>query len=241
MENKFFYAKDGKRHGPVSADVLLGLIVSQQLARTVKVWQKGMADWQSAESIPEILERLSQESELRSADVAPLGPPPLDEEIAPELPATAANIEQAVLVGVKARGEEATGVKRDWIENLYYWNLTIPLAVAVVMAVGALILSRTSTPAKAREESVDSSPTTVQVPVYRSQAAAQPGIGDTPGYPMTEAQRGELSHAARNSGMSVQELEKIRVQLIHQGMFPEDDNRNRQREQSRRASGFYDK
>lgn len=72
------------------------------------------------------------------------------------------------------------------------------------------------------------------------------GIGETPGYgTLTPTEAGRLSGAASQYGVSPQEVEQLRVQTMHQAMYPEDavggrNYRESQREQSRKASGFYD-
>ncbi len=73
-----------------------------------------------------------------------------------------------------------------------------------------------------------------------------PGIGETAGYGyLSLEEKARLRSAASQAGITEQEMEKLRVQTMHQGMYPEDavggmNDRERQREQSRKASGFYD-
>lgn len=79
-----------------------------------------------------------------------------------------------------------------------------------------------------------------------SGAQLSPGLGETPGYPgITPEQKARLHEAAQSAGMSDEEAERIRVQGIHAGMYPEDAHGGREayqrdREASRRASGWYD-
>lgn len=75
---------------------------------------------------------------------------------------------------------------------------------------------------------------------------ARPGLGETPGFPkLSAAQIYEFRRSAKESGISEQEMERLRVQSIHAGMYPEDglggkNTREVQREHSRNATGFYE-
>ncbi len=72
------------------------------------------------------------------------------------------------------------------------------------------------------------------------------GLGETPGFDtITPGQASQLRQAGSTYGVSDKELEQLRVQAIHQGMYPEDmpggrNYRDQKREQSRKASGYYD-
>jgi len=48
---EWFYAKNGKREGPVSGAALKSMIVSGEVASTDLVWREGMADWRPAAEI----------------------------------------------------------------------------------------------------------------------------------------------------------------------------------------------
>lgn len=77
---------------------------------------------------------------------------------------------------------------------------------------------------------------------HPTQASAGP-IGSTPGYPITEAQKQQLRDTARATGVSEQEMERMRVYATHVAEYPEDgpgtaNDRARKREQSRRAAGW---
>ena len=48
---EWFYAKNGKREGPVSGATLKSMIVSGEVASTDLVWREGMADWRPAATI----------------------------------------------------------------------------------------------------------------------------------------------------------------------------------------------
>ncbi len=48
---EWFYAKKGKREGPVSGATLKSMIVSGEIASTDLVWREGMADWRPAAEI----------------------------------------------------------------------------------------------------------------------------------------------------------------------------------------------
>ena len=47
----WFYGKDGKQHGPISAGELKRLTRSGQISGSELVWKKGMTDWREAASI----------------------------------------------------------------------------------------------------------------------------------------------------------------------------------------------
>jgi hypothetical protein len=97
----------------------------------------------------------------------------------------------------------------------------------------------------AREPASRSYPT-APIPAPSSETSGGYGLGETPGFlKPTPSQARELRASAGANGISEQEMEKARVQAIHVGMFPEDmpggqNDRERQREQSRQASGWYD-
>ena len=48
---EWYYAKKGKREGPVSGAALKSMIASGEIASTDLVWREGMADWKPAAAI----------------------------------------------------------------------------------------------------------------------------------------------------------------------------------------------
>jgi len=54
--SEWYYAHESQQLGPVSASELQHLISSGALdAKTCLVWKEGMADWQAAATIPEVM------------------------------------------------------------------------------------------------------------------------------------------------------------------------------------------
>src|SRR3954468_16992225 len=58
MNDQYYYARDGKRNGPISFSQLQQLAVKGELGRQQKVWCKGMQEWQSAGSVADLFEDL---------------------------------------------------------------------------------------------------------------------------------------------------------------------------------------
>ena len=50
---EWYYAKNGKQEGPVSAESLQGMIVSGAVAPTDLIWREGMAEWIPAGQVAE--------------------------------------------------------------------------------------------------------------------------------------------------------------------------------------------
>lgn len=60
-DQQYFYAIQGKRHGPVSFDVLRSMAEKQELGRADKIWGKGMSEWQQAGSLADLFDGLPPE------------------------------------------------------------------------------------------------------------------------------------------------------------------------------------
>lgn len=76
--NKWYYAKDGERFGPVSAGVLGDLFDAGELAQSTLIWRKGMDEWHPAEEVNDL----------------DLPPPPLPAATAPVAASTGATNEK---------------------------------------------------------------------------------------------------------------------------------------------------
>ena len=74
--SQYYYAVDGKRHGPISFGSLRELATKAELKRTHQVWCPGMKEWQSAVSIEKLFDDLPPDLDSES----PLTPPPLPSE-----------------------------------------------------------------------------------------------------------------------------------------------------------------
>jgi hypothetical protein len=78
---RWFYAQDFQRRGPVSLAELVDGVISQKDPRAVLVWRKGHPGWTRAEDVPEVEERLAPVLARREAEEAerqrrPPTPPP---------------------------------------------------------------------------------------------------------------------------------------------------------------------
>ena len=88
MNEQYYYAVEGKHHGPVPGLQLRELAMKGALKRQDKVWCQGMTEWKPAASILEVFEGLPPELEARPTPLA--SPPPLPESTAPALATAAA-------------------------------------------------------------------------------------------------------------------------------------------------------
>ena len=64
--SSYFVAIDGKQHGPYTPQQIQQYVAAKQISKSSLVWKQGMAQWTSAEQIPEL-----------ATLFAPAGPPPL--------------------------------------------------------------------------------------------------------------------------------------------------------------------
>jgi len=95
---RWFYAEDYQRRGPVPLGQLVDSVLTQREPRSALVWRKGYRAWTRAEDVPEVRERIApvltrreaEEAELRApapatveASVAP--PPPVSRSANPHL------------------------------------------------------------------------------------------------------------------------------------------------------------
>lgn len=51
---KWYYARDGQRHGPVTAETITHLIAAKAVTGDSLVWRQGMADWLPLRDVPEL-------------------------------------------------------------------------------------------------------------------------------------------------------------------------------------------
>jgi hypothetical protein len=70
MASKWFYARDGRKSGPISSAELKSLAASGKLRRTDLLWKEGMADWRPADQFP----KLFPAEAAASVIVVPEGP-----------------------------------------------------------------------------------------------------------------------------------------------------------------------
>jgi hypothetical protein len=55
MNDEWYYSENGQQRGPVGAQELRRLAASGQLQPTDQVWREGMATWQPANSVPDVI------------------------------------------------------------------------------------------------------------------------------------------------------------------------------------------
>jgi hypothetical protein len=67
---RWFYAQDFQRQGPVPLAELVEGVLSQKEPRTVLVWRKGSPGWTRAEDVPEVAEKLAPVLARREAEEA---------------------------------------------------------------------------------------------------------------------------------------------------------------------------
>lgn len=67
---RWFYAQDFQRRGPVPLTELVDGVLTQKEPRTVLIWRKGYKGWTRAEDVPEVEERLAPVLARREAEEA---------------------------------------------------------------------------------------------------------------------------------------------------------------------------
>ena len=65
-ESEWHYADGDDRHGPIDQESLQRLLREGQLSSRLLVWRKGMADWSTADAIPEFRSSCQQNVETQS-------------------------------------------------------------------------------------------------------------------------------------------------------------------------------
>lgn len=58
MEQKWHYAKDGKKHGPVSESALSDLLSVEEISPDTLVWHEGLGEWRELSSCRELSQSL---------------------------------------------------------------------------------------------------------------------------------------------------------------------------------------
>ncbi len=217
MSTGYFYAVDGRRQGPISAEELKRLALSGEIKRLHKIWCKGMNAWQTADSVPGLFEDL---------------PPDLEPESDSSIPAPSETVRQtskAPSTRVPTRVNLRSAVHTAGFK----WACLAILLGAIIYAVVAGTGGSSHGPDSFSFDHSSSAPAQVDV------------IGSTPGFPISYSDKVRLREAARTYGVSEAEMEKMRVRGTHWAEYPEDmpggaNDRERAREQSRKDSGWYE-
>jgi uncharacterized membrane protein (DUF485 family) len=58
MDSGWFYLERGSRRGPVDLSSLVKVLLASSQPRRMKIWREGLADWQDAGLVPEVLAKL---------------------------------------------------------------------------------------------------------------------------------------------------------------------------------------
>jgi uncharacterized protein DUF4339 len=58
MDSGWFYLERGSRRGPVDLSSLVKVLLASSQPRQIKIWREGLADWQDAGVVPEVLAKL---------------------------------------------------------------------------------------------------------------------------------------------------------------------------------------
>lgn len=85
MADDYYYARDGKRNGPVSLEALKDLALKDELKRQDRIWCKGMQGWQPAGSVDKLFDDVPPDLE---DDALLQEPPPLPREESRGMPRT---------------------------------------------------------------------------------------------------------------------------------------------------------
>jgi GYF domain 2 len=67
---RWFFAQDHRRRGPVPLETLVESVLGQAEPRSVLVWRKGLVDWARVEDVPELEKRLTANVERKTAEEA---------------------------------------------------------------------------------------------------------------------------------------------------------------------------
>lgn len=76
MRERWFFAEDGRRRGPLALESLVEALLDQPEPRTVLVWKLGLAGWVRAGDVPELEQRLERPAPV--AGPRPAAPSVLD-------------------------------------------------------------------------------------------------------------------------------------------------------------------
>lgn len=107
MEEKWFYAPDGARQGPVSRDELQLALNEGKLDRDTLVWRQGMETWQTLETVEELRSLLEA-----LPPPLPEAPPPLPPPMPAASPA-AAPAPPPLAAAPAPAAEAGAGEKKD--------------------------------------------------------------------------------------------------------------------------------
>jgi hypothetical protein len=113
MADQWYYAQQGQRQGPVSAQQLKQLASSGQLKPTDQVWKQGMAEWQPASKV----QGLFLLPPVRATAV----PAPLASEVLPP-PVPTANMKGAVVRNVIQSPLTLIAVTLD-MKRGHHWDM----------------------------------------------------------------------------------------------------------------------
>lgn len=231
MNEKYFFVTGGKRKGPVTFAELRELALKGELRRADKAWRKGMAAWDSAGSISGLFDDLPPDLE----EECPLLGTPVS------LPQEPDGSELKSQASMQLMPEMALSSIRTKLTPSAQRKLLI-VGVGFTLVTLALLWPSPDNKESIRNWNISHNP----MPSSGPQSSAGYGIGETPGFSTpTLSQKAELRRAAQAAGISEQEMERMRVQGEHVAGHPEDgpDGVNayqRDREASRRASGWYE-
>ncbi len=109
---RWFYAEDYRRRGPVPLGRLVDSVLTQREPRRVLVWRKGYPAWTRAQDVPEVQERIAPILTRQEAEAAELrAPAPAPVEMpAPPPPPVSRGADPALLYGGLATGVVVTGL-----------------------------------------------------------------------------------------------------------------------------------
>lgn len=116
----WYYASGGQASGPIGAEQMADLLRQRQILPGDLVWREGMADWQSAASLPELASIL--------AEVGPIPPPLPDQAIE----------NRKIVAGVLALILGSLGIHK------FYLGMPVPgtillLGTLITCGVGAMV------------------------------------------------------------------------------------------------------
>jgi len=105
---RWFYAENHQRMGPVPLGQLVESVLTQREPRSVLVWRKGLSGWTPADGIPEVEGRIAPVLEHREAEAAERRAPV--DEAAPPPPRVSPGGNSLFLYGGLATGVVVTGL-----------------------------------------------------------------------------------------------------------------------------------
>ncbi|HOX39160.1 MAG TPA: DUF4339 domain-containing protein [Candidatus Brocadiia bacterium] len=120
---QWYYAKDGKRHGPISEEDLRNIIANREIGMDAMVWTQGMEQWEPVEKHPDLIQPAAspQPSQEEAHSASQAGEPKEKEWYYAVADEQRGPVAASVLIQMLKKGEvsAATSV---WSDGMSDWR-----------------------------------------------------------------------------------------------------------------------